>query len=66
MYYKKDSFSVRRVIVMFELKYKTTGTIYKIFGVNKIENAVVVDTDFLIYKDGQWTWVPSYCFEPIK
>lgn len=47
------------------IKEKTTGILYTVYGVNKIENTYNM-TEFLIYRDGNWEWVNVNMFKGME
>lgn len=47
------------------IKEKTTGILYTVYGVNKIDNTYNM-TEFLIYRDGNWEWVNVNMFKGME
>jgi hypothetical protein len=47
------------------IKEKTTGILYTVYGVNKIDNVYNM-TEFLIYRNGSWEWVNVNNFKGLE
>ena len=47
---------------MFSVKIKSIGEILNVFSVQRDTNGF---TQFLIYRNNKWQWVPSEAFEPV-